>query len=191
MTTKVKPAVSKAKAKKTSASKTNKITMTAVNTAIALMVASSQAFAVDATKASIIALSHCEQHGDATGLERLYNALGTTGQRVGPERQKALMRWLKEYSPARRNNKTTNFGLLKTTAPNYVPFNLDDAEATPFLDFISDAVKAPTMFSNEAIAKRITNLFTKDYADTWEGPALNRARIVEMVEANIAEANAA
>jgi len=151
----------------------NGVTMTQVNTAIKSMVKASQAFGVAAASAAVLALMHCQQHGDATGLQRLYAALGETGVRLGPIRQKALMAWLQVYSPVRKNNKSGDFGLIKATAPNYVAFDTDEAEANPFLDFIPDSTRGPVMQSNVKIAKRIASMVTKDYGDAWEGAALN------------------
>lgn len=167
----------------------NGVTMKQVNAAIASMTKSSQAFGLAATSAAMIALMHCNQHGDATGLQRLHAALGATGQRVGPQRQKALMAWLKAYSPVRMNNKTKDFGLLKSDKPNFVAFNLDDAESTPFLDFIPENGRTATAVSNASIAKRIATAIKKDYDEgKWEGPAADIETIIGLVRVLLTEA---
>lgn len=173
-----KPATKKAPAA------TNGVTLTQVNKSIKDMVKSSQAFGMAATSASMLALTHCVQHGDTTGLQRLHAALGTTGERVGPQRQKAFMAWLKAYTPVRRNNKTGDFGLIKKTAPNYVEFDIDSAESTPFLDFIPESNRKPLVTSNATIAKRVATAIQKEYEEgRWEGPAANLDAIVTQVRA--------
>jgi len=183
--------MAKTKLKKAPVKKgSNSITMKEVNTAITAMVTASQAFGLAATSASIIALTHCMQHGDATGLQRMYNALGETGARVGPDRQKAFKRWLSVYSPVRQNNKTKDFGLIKADAPNYVAFDIDGAESTPFLDFERDRTKGPTMYSNEILGNKIAKMLMKDYGDNWEGTAFSKEAVVRAADAAIARAMA-
>ena len=70
-------------------------------------------------------LLHAQEHGDVRLMMRLIEALGK-GYRA-----KGLQVWVEKYSPLAFNGDG-KIGIRKEDTKNYVPFNVEEADATPF-----------------------------------------------------------
>jgi len=173
-----KTTTQKSAVKKTASN--SQVTLRQCESAIKSMVASSAAFAIDADTAAIMALklaTHDMGHGDTSGIKKLHTALGDTGTRIGPRRQRALIAWLNAFSPVRLNTKTGEFGLLKKTFgkgddvrpnPRYVAFDVDTASTLSFLEYDSGAERTTPKLTSEKLAARAGRLITKTLNDAME-----------------------
>lgn len=108
------------------------------------------------TKIAAVALecmAHAKEHGDATLANELYRGL-PVGQRTA-----SLKAWFETYSPIRfRNDETKGVGVLPTTAKNYVPYDLEGAEANPYYKDVETVAKPLTL---AALKKLVAGLETK------------------------------
>lgn len=131
----------------------------ALDSAIIALTTASGSFAVAADKAMRMAITHCNEFNDPSGVQRMYESVAGHGKIIGPRRQQQILKFLKAFTPIRRNSKTENFGLLKSTAPNYVEYDMDGVNSVSWLNFETDsAPRVNTMTMDklaESIAKRM------------------------------------
>lgn len=135
--------------------------------------------------AGLNAMAHALQHGDATIMQALYNAL-PNGQR-----REALLVWCNKYSPIRVVQKGKKCGLLKEGVhKEYVPFDIEGAAASPYynldekngfkLDVDSMNFKAIVM---AALKQKLKRLDKAIEADADESDAFNFAEGFDPTEA--------
>lgn len=77
-------------------------------------------------EAAMGCLQHAVTFSDAEPARLLFMAMPKS------QRREALVDWFHEHSPIRIRQEGEKVGILKETAKDYTPFNLEAAEATPY-----------------------------------------------------------
>lgn len=110
--------------------------------------------------AAIQCLAHAEKHGDTTLMDRLVKGLGKS------VRRQALILWVHDFSPIRWNGdgqvgqapaKIKRDGKEQDN-PNYRPYNVDKADATPFYDYAPGAERTARPLSFDGIIAVVEGL---------------------------------
>lgn len=127
-----------------------------INTKIKSIASRSHKLDVDINMVSIQALIHAEMYENYDMAGRLVSALGKS------HRAKGLMAWFETFGPFVRQYKGKSklfTGFKKDKADTATPFNIVDAEQTPFWLLIPEVeVKAVTYAT---VAKMIDNVLKK------------------------------
>lgn len=183
---KVKPPVAADAAAVNNRMVSMKASTLAVNTAIEAFTTASASFGVSADNAVRLAISHCEEFNDPSGVQRLYEATGKQGKIIGPRRQKQMMKFIKAFTPIRLNSKTENFGLIKATAPNYVAYDMDSVASISWLDFENETAERVLKMDMDKMAESIAKRMFKQMNEAqWPTDgAFNRASVMRKITAN-------
>lgn len=126
---------------------------------------------------AIQCLMHAQEHGDVRLMDRLVGALGRSTRKNG------LVFWVETFSPIRWNGDA-KIGLLKEDAKTYTPFNVEDADETPFWDLAPEPPVKPFNLAEllkliEGLDKRIDRAVDKG---TFEGDEDEARELVARVQ---------
>lgn len=97
----------------------------ALDKRIDAIVKRSNTIANDIHEIAVLCLEHAREHNDPRKLDRLYQGLHKAC------RPEALKTWVEKFSPIRWNGDG-KVGMLKATAKNFTPFDIDGANAEPY-----------------------------------------------------------
>ena len=115
--------------------KLSKKAIASVTATIADLVSRDGAFDQEVHNVAVQILGHVSVCGDLTLMCRLLGNVTTSNGAVFEKgvasRRLALLEWLNEYSPIRVSGDNV-IGMLKKTAKDYRPFDLEAAAANPF-----------------------------------------------------------
>ena len=95
------------------------------------------------------AMLHAQETGDARRCRELYEAMPAVTRKEG------FKVWLHAYSPIRINGDGA-IGILKITAKDFTPYNLEEAQKRPFwtLEAAKEMVKPTTYADVQAMLRR-------------------------------------
>lgn len=102
------------------------MTLKAIDSNIALVRTTGDAFNNLVQETGIMILEHAQKHGDCTRALTLVKAMPASIRRT------ILVAWFSKYSPIRVVEKNDKVGLLKEGTKNYTPFDIEGAKAEPW-----------------------------------------------------------
>lgn len=147
--------------------KSNMLTMEAVEAGIAAWLQSAQDTDRLLHEAAMNVITHAYEHGDATVCQKLIDAIGQTrGEKnaLGKysaklvKRAKALqgayMQWLRAYTPCVYTKKDGNFGWRLNKKRGWA---LEEARTNPFISFETEKEQKQRIVSVPQVATRLAN----------------------------------
>jgi hypothetical protein len=123
--------------------------------------------------AAIQCLAHAAKHGDTTLMDRLVKGVGKS------VRRQALILWIHDFSPIRWNGdgevgqasaKIKRDG-KEVDNPNFRPYDVEKANATPFYDYAPGAERTARPLSFDGLYDVVTGLKGKIARATKQGGA--------------------